>query len=126
MTIPELKIPRELVLADTGKGGEIVVEVFENERYLLSSGWSTPTSYVTAERARFSTEDGSHGLRANSLKEVMRATRYLCRCLKFFTALLCGYQLGLPDVAGALEWLEDWKLDKQFDVGCDSEGWYVQ
>ena len=42
-------LPEALVLADTGKGGEIVVEVFENERWSPTSGWGTPTSYVTGK-----------------------------------------------------------------------------
>ena len=44
--MPLTRLPAGLVLADTGKGGEIVVEVFENERWGLS-GWGTPTSFVT-------------------------------------------------------------------------------
>eukprot|EP00613_Pedinella_sp_CCMP2098_P080709 CAMPEP_0171964106 /NCGR_PEP_ID=MMETSP0993-20121228/179676_1 /TAXON_ID=483369 /ORGANISM="non described non described, Strain CCMP2098" /LENGTH=101 /DNA_ID=CAMNT_0012612881 /DNA_START=18 /DNA_END=319 /DNA_ORIENTATION=+ len=95
-------LPVALVLADTGKGGEVVVEVFENERWSPASGWNAPTSYVTAERGHFSNEDGAHGVEAGSLEE-----------------------LTMPEtLGGPCEWLDKaWRLDQFFDIGGDkSEG----
>ncbi len=66
-------LPVQLVLADSGKGGEVVVEVFENEAYFLGSGWRTPQAYVTSDRARFSSEDGRHEAAVLNLDDVRPA-----------------------------------------------------
>jgi len=56
---------------------------------------------ATADRARYSSEDGQVGVQAASLDE-----------------------LDLPNVAGELEWVDaNWRLDSGFDVGCDAGGW---
>jgi hypothetical protein len=59
-----------LVLADTGEGGEIVVEVFENERFVPTYGWSSPTSFISSDRAHYSSENGDIGTDVHSLDEV--------------------------------------------------------
>lgn len=65
------RIPRGMVLADTGQGGEIVVEIFENERFVPTYGWSSPTSFISSDRAHFSNESGEFGISdVQSLEEV--------------------------------------------------------